>query len=187
MEAAQVSEVKIGNRIRIQLPTIESEKSINQLGCLERCDEGSEGIGHYCGFVRIDATETTFDGQHQLRGDERFPDVIVCASGEDALHAQLIGVSAEEDYRQLAPPPIVAYHATKFDAADLRHLEIEQDEIRLRLLERSPESERVVYCGNNQTATTEQRAQTASDERLVVDDKNALAAELRFLDRGGDV
>src|SRR5689334_3563316 len=186
-EAAEGIDLKNSNRIRIRFPTSEPEKSIDQLGCLERCREASEGIGLYRGFSRFDAAEATFDAHHQFRGDERFPDVIVRARGEDALHAHLIGVSAEEDYRQLAPPSIIANYSTKFDAADLRHLEIEQDEVRLRLLERGPESERVVYRGNNQTPTTEQRAQTASDERLVVDDENAFAAELRFLDRGGDV
>src|SRR5207237_1649943 len=113
------------------------------------------------------------DAHHQLGGDARLADVVVGACGENAVHTRLVGVTDAEDHRQLAPTAAAANDATELDTADLRHLEIQQDQIGFGLFEHAPEAKRIVQSGNDQTTAAQDCGQPACHRFLIVDDEDA--------------
>ena len=178
-ETGEGIDLQHGDRVRIGFSPRQSEEALDELGSLEGGCQTGERICFYRSLSRLDAGEAALDAHHQFGGHKGFADVVICAGGEDPLDACLIGMSGKEDHGQLAPAPIVAHDSTQLGPTDLRHLEIEQNEIRLYILEYVPEAKWIVERGDGEAATREKRGETT--HRLVVDDENLATLELRFL------
>ena len=168
------------NRVRIRLSTRQSEKPVDQLGRFECSSQTGKWISLDRCLPRLDAGEPAFDAHHQLGGHERLADIIVGAGGEHSLDARLIGVARKEDHRQLTPAPVASYDTTELGAADPGHLQVEENQIRLRLLEHVPKPEWIVERRHGHPAAGEKRSESTGNHRLVVDDENAAPLQLRF-------
>ena len=180
-QAGEGIDLQYGDRVRIRLSTRQSEEPVDQLCRFECGSQTGKRIGLDRCLPGLDAGQPAFDAHHQLGGHERFADIVVGARREHTLDASLIGVARQEDHWQLTPTAVASHDATELGAADPGHLQIEQNQVRLRFLEHVPEPKWIVQRRHRQSAAGEKRSESTRNHRLVVDDENPASFELRLL------
>ena len=129
--------------------------------------------------LQAGALEAVRHAQQEIGRDDRLGEVVVGASGERTLDALRILARGEKDDGNARPARVVAHHAAQLDAVDARHVEVEQDQIRVRHLESWPEAQRILERHERQALWLQQRTQRGEDVWVVIDGEYGATAASR--------
>src|SRR5437899_3554549 len=134
------------------------------------------GVG--LGQVRVELTcvKEIAHAQHDLFALERLGEEVVSPKDQRAVAGDLAGIAREHDHRQIAEALArTAKPSQHFETVGIRHVEIEQDDIRLELEEHLLDLTRVGEGADLVADAGENGLEEEDIRLLVIDDENAAA------------
>ena len=134
------------------------------------------GSVSHCGLIQPDAQQ-----RQQLVGVDRLGDVVARAGLEALLAVALHRLRGQRDHREVLPLGALADAAQRLVAVHLRHHDVHQDDVDVRvLLELGERALAVLGVDHVHLVALEQRRQREDVAQVVVDDEHVALRELRI-------
>ncbi len=172
IDFVQVIDIDHSQGERVPIPFRQAKRTLQHVFNGFPARDTRQGVTFHPMPIQAGTPQAVVHPRDELGADDRLADEVVGSGHEESLNRAGVGLRGQKHNRQKFPMRITAHHPAKLDAVQMGHFHIQDQQIRIGLLERVPKFQRIGKRCDMKASSFQELACQSADQLAIVHDED---------------